>query len=203
MSPYGGSLSFIMNTFTITENFFSDDILNNIISKYSLWNPSKDIYVDGWYDSPNKDNPKQVCCQELSKSDSILLTEFLYTSDKSIFKNYKPIKNASFKLVKAKPGYILHEHEDSCIASLTVFTDPTLRQGTDGAAFYLENGVKYIISNKYNTAIQWKSMSEDLEINPPHGSYVNTTDRFTLQMFVSNEAGGFAYSNGSKYNMNE
>ena len=201
MSPYGGSLSFIMNTFTVTENFFSEDILNNIISKYSLWNPSKDIYVNGWHDSPNKDNPKQICCQDLSQSDRLLLIDFLYNSDKSIFKNFKPIKNASFKLVKAKPGYILYEHEDKCIASLTVFTDPAPKQDTDGAAFYVENGVKKLVNYKYNTAIQWKSLSEDLEINPPHGSIVNTTDRFTLQMFVSNNAGGFAYSSGNKYNM--
>src|SRR5210317_921715 len=111
------------------------------------------------------------------------------------------MKKASFKLVKAKPGYILYEHEDKCIASLTVFTDPTPKQGTDGASFYLENGIKNVISYKYNTAIQWKSMSEDLEINPSHGSIVNTTDRFTLQMFVSNKSGGFGYSDGNKYNM--
>jgi len=172
-----------MNKFTVTENLFTQDILDNVINKYSKWN-STDKPSDYWPEgAKNKD--AEVSVEPLTDQDQIQLKEYLYTEDISLFKGFKPIKNATFMVFKAKPGYILSAHEDQCVASLTVFIDPQATDKSGGEFYWIdESGNKNIVNNHYNTGIFWKSSNFETSFNPKHGTLVNNTDRFVMQMFV-------------------
>lgn len=179
-----------MNKFTITENLFTQEILDNIISKYAKWN-STDKPSDYWPEgAKNKD--AIVSVEPLTDQDQMLLKEYLFTEDISLFKGFKPIKNATFMVFKAKPGYILSAHEDYCIASLTVFIDPDATWESGGEFYWVDKaGNKNIVNNHYNTGILWKSQDNEATFNPKHGTLINNKDRFVMQMFVKEKPNRF------------
>jgi len=172
-----------MNKFTITENLFTQDILDNVISKYAKWN-STDKPSDYWPDG-DKNKDVEVSMEPLTDRDQMQLKEYLYTEDISLFKGFKPIKNATFMVFKAKPGYILLAHEDLGVASLTVFIDSDATWESGGEFYWIdESGNKNTVNNHYNTGIFWKSINGNTKFNPKHGTLVNNTDRFIMQMFI-------------------
>jgi len=175
-----------MNKFTVTENFYSQDILENVINKYVKFKTTDD-HSDYW-PAGAKNSGAEVKVEPVSDKDQMLLKEYLFTEDISIFKGFKPIKNATFTVFKAKPGFILSEHVDNCVASLTVFINPEATSDYGGEFFWIDDsGKEHIVNNRYNTAIQWKSpLGNSISFSPAHGTLVNKKERFVMQMFVKN-----------------
>ena len=183
MSPYGGSLSYIMDSFHFTHNFLPPNIINNLVSKYSLWSDD-DKPSDYWPDKTKSKNAV-VKVQKLTKQEEVTIRDFLFESNRSVFQYDNRLKDCVFTVYKAEPGYVLSKHNDHVAGSLTVFITPNTVNNPGGDfVWYDVNDNKHIIKNNLNTGIQWKNLYKEPKANPYHETTVNNTDRFTLQMFI-------------------
>lgn len=180
------SLNITVKDFVIIDNFFNEDILNEL-KYYSGIKHTDKQDVGDWKDlTPDT---KLIFQEELCVNSRLLLCDYIFNKPNTPLYKNKLIKKAKAGIYKIISGAKLDEHKDNCFISLTVFLSEDWKDEQGGHFYYINSdNKKIIVKNCFNTAIIFVSDEDNLDnsFNYTHGftEITGNSIRYTLQLFV-------------------
>ena len=169
--------------FVYVENVFSDEVINFLVDTYAkVLENDNSSYVVWPKEMTNNNTLPEAFSTTVSGADRIKVLNDLVNNQTLPFNDYKKIKSAQLAVQKLLPGCLIPEHNDKCIASLTVFLN---KENVNGGEFVWEDkGIEITVVPKYNCGVY--ALYNEGTVGNMHkvNKVSGDATRYTLQMFI-------------------